>query len=337
MEMKKWRMSRKMTVGQWLQRVICDLRNPSRLKPTSNYQVYQSLYNKLLREGSILSMPVKNVNDRTFRRLIKWMGSKPNYEGTLKTFTALINRAHRARLTRYRADFPYRDFAPKTSRRLSGASAILSSGGTVNSLSLSQWHEFLSMQLEDVPIKDGPKMHYWKEVYRDFCILLYELKSRPIDVLQLHSSSLAFHSDINRTLCSYVPAKKANRNDPAIQFLSPAACELVERYKGKSKGGYIFPFPINQRRWNLESPAQFNEHYRLARNQLAKINRFLHLVGKKLELPFPFTLYVIRRSAITHAIIENRIPLTVLAKMAGTSVRMIEKHYTNYLHTIAEY
>lgn len=337
MEYRKIRTGRDMTVGQWAERTIAELREPSRGRPSSNWQVYVTLLHKLQAEGSVILTPLRSVGDNSFRRLIRWMGTRPNFSGTMRTFAALLRRAYRRRLTRYRADFPYRDFAPSDAASPVSAEALLSRGGTVRSLTSAQWQQFLSMDLSRIPLRTGPSAPYWKELYRDYCILLYELRSRPVDILQLHSSSLAFHPDVGRTLCSYIPAKKKNRPSPAIQYLTPGAEAVVARYRGRSRGGYVLPFPLNDRRWNLTSPSQYRDHYRLAVLQLAKVNRFLHLVGEALSLPFPLTIYVIRRSAITHALVENRIPLAILAKMAGTSVRMIERHYTNYLHTLAAY
>lgn len=337
MEYRKVRMSRRMSVGEWLERTIYELKYPSRLKPTSNWQVYVSLLHKLQAEGSVINMPVRAVGDKTFRQLIKWLlkNKGQGFTGTMKSFTALINRARRARLTKYVADFPYSDFAPKPKRALSAA-GIIAEGGSIRSLSRAQWEAFLNMDLSGVRMLSGPHMAYWKEVFRDFCILLYELKSRPIDVLNLHSVHFAENPDNGRLVCAYVPAKKANRGTVAMQYLSPEAKKLIDKYL-PARSGYIFPFPMNCRRWNLDNAEQFHAHYKAARNQLWKIDKFLHKVGELLELPFTMTLYAVRRTALTHAIAENRIPLPALAQMAGTSVRMLEKHYTNYLHTLEEY
>ena len=335
MEYKKLRIGRNMTVGEWLERTIYDLKFPTRMKPSSTWQCYQCLFNKLKAEGNIFDLPVCKVNDRTFRQLIRHIQNKSNFMGTMKVFTALINRARKQRLTKYVADFPYANYQPK--RKQSNTARIVALGGNVRSLSTSQWNAFLNLDLDRIRIANGPHMAYWKEVYRDFCILLYEMKSRPIDILTLHRDNIVFHEETGRWLCTYVPAKKKNRGKEAIQFLSPKAVEIIERYRRKSVNGYVLPFAINDRRWNLDNPFQYHLHHKLATNQLSLINRFLHLVGDKLEIPFPFTLYSIRRTAITHALMENRIPIHILAEIAGTSVRMIERHYTNFLHTLAAY
>lgn len=336
-EYRKIRISRAMSVGAWCERVIFDLRNPSRLLPTSNWQVYASLLNRLKEEGAIIDMPVRKVSDATFRRLIRWLLKERKGVGFLsvmKVFTALINRARRARLTRYRADFPYRDFAPRQ-RAVAVARSLIAKGGTVRSLSPDEWRRFMEMDVS--ALAPSRAQRYWYGVYRDFVRLLYLLKSRPIDVLRLHADNFAVHPLSRRMVCSYVPAKKVNQNAVVVQFLSEDARALVEGYLSRSRCGWVFPFRMNGRCWQLSNPAQYAAHYSLARSQLAAINAFLRKVGVSMSLPFPFTLYAVRRTAITHALMENRIPLTALASMAGTSVRMIERHYTNFLHTLSGY
>lgn len=329
-----------MTVGQWLERTLHDLRNPSgRLRPSSNWQVYAALLSKLKTEGKVIDVPVCKVGDREFRQLGKWLSRRDGGRGFapgMKVFSALIGRARKARLTRYSADYPWRDMAPRRKSPKS-AKTLLSGGGNVRSLTREQWQAFVDMDLSEVKFGVGPKAAYWKEFYRDYCILLYELKSRPLDVLQLHHDSLAFHPAVGRWFLSYVPAKKRNNGGEAMQYLSPAALAIVEKYRGQSRGGYVLPFPMNGRRWNLDSPSAFREHYSRSRAALASVGRFFRAVGEKLEVPFPLTLYAVRRSALTHALIEGRIPLIALAKMAGTSVRMIEAHYTNFIHTLEAY
>lgn len=188
-------------------------------------------------------------------------------------------------------------------------------------------------------------MEYYKEMYRDFCVLLYEMKSRPIDILRLHWDNIAYDSFNKKYTCTYIPAKKKNYGASSkhtstalvIQFLSPKATEIVLKYKGQSKGGYVFPFSLNDTRWNMNDPNHFHYHYYKGNHICGRINRFLHKVGEELGIPFQLTLYAFRRTAITQAIIDNKVPLPLIAKTAGTSVEMIEAHYANYLHALSAY
>ena len=340
-----------MTVGEWIKAIIEEFKNPSRLKPSAAYQGYLALFNKLEAEGSIIKTPVSEVNDDTFVRLIAWLKKNPSKIGkkgvgfinTMKVFTATMNRARRARLTGYKPDFPYMDYAPvyKVSDR---ASEIMANGGAINSLSPEQYESFINLDLDRVPLS-GPRVAYYKELYRDFCELLYELKSRPIDILKLHWDNLALDKKTGRYVLTYIPTKKKNYGASSqhtskalvIQYPSANAVRIMMKYHGKSKGGYVLPFSINDRRWNLDNPMDFHRYYYKANHICGRINRFLHKVEDILEIPFSLTLYVFRRTAITYAIIDNQMPIMMLAKVAGTSVQMIEAHYANYLHALAAY
>lgn len=339
------------TLGKWLEKIIEEIKNPTRLKPSASYQGYLTLLHKLEAEGKLINQPVSSLGDDSFVQLIKWLGKQKgkngkgvNFIGTMKMFSAALSRARKARLTTYRPDFPYMDYAP-VHKVTDKAKDFLTNGGAIQSLTDEQYEQFVSMDLSKIKLARGAKMEYYKELYRDFCMLLYEMKSRPIDILRLHWDNIAYDEATGRFTCTYIPAKKKNYGASSkhtskalvIQYLSPKAVEIVLKYQGKSKGGYVFPFALNQTRWNLNDPQQFHYHYYKGNHICGQINRFLHKVGQHLKVPFQLTLYAFRRTAITQAIIENKMPITMIAKVAGTSVEMIEAHYANYLHALAAY
>ena len=340
-----------MTLGKWLEQIIEEIKNPKRLKPSASYQGYLTLLHKLEAEGKLIKQPLTALGDDSFVQLIKWLnkqkgknGKGTNFIGTMKIFAAAISRARKARLITYRPDFPYMDYAP-IHKVTDKAKDFLSNGGAVQSLTPEQYEQFVQMDLSEIKMARGPQMEYYKDLYRDFCMLLYEMKSRPIDILRLHWDNIAYDANAKRFTCTYIPAKKKNYGASSkhtskalvIQYLSPKAVEIVMKYQGKSKGGYIFPFALNQTKWNLNDPQQFHYHYYKGNHICGQINRFLHKVGKYLEVPFQLTLYAFRRTAITQAVTENKMPLAMIAKTAGTSVEMIEAHYANYLHALAAY
>lgn len=339
------------TLGKWLDEIIKEIKNPTRLKPSASYQGYLTLLHKLEAEGKLINQPISSLGDDSFVQLIKWLGKQKgkngkgvNFIGTMKMFAAALSRARKARLTTYRPDFPYMDYAP-VHKVTDKAKDFLTNGGAIQSLTDEQYEQFVSMDLSEIKLARGVKMEYYKELYRDFCMLLYEMKSRPIDILRLHWDNIAYDEATGRFTCTYIPAKKKNYGASSkhtskalvIQYLSPKAVEIVLKYQGKSKGGYVFPFALNQTRWNLNDPQQFHYHYYKGNHICGQINRFLHKVGQHLKVPFQLTLYAFRRTAITQAIIENKMPITMIAKVAGTSVEMIEAHYANYLHALAAY
>lgn len=343
---------KEITLGEWLDVIIDSIKNPQHLKPTSAYQGYLMVKHRLEGEGTLLKTPVSQLNDDSFLLAIKWINSQNgkhgkgnNYIGFMKMFRAAISRAKKARLTTYTPDFPYMDHAPITHKIPEKASLLLKMGGTVNSLTREQMEEFRNIDLSGIPLARGTHMEYYKELYRDFALLLYELKSRPADIMKLHWDNIALDKHTGRYTLAYIPAKKKNYGKSArhtmsalvVQYLSDEALGIMNKYKGKSVAGYVFPFPINQRKWNLDKPEEYHHYYYKSNHVHGAINKFLRRVGKAIGVPFDLTLYAFRRSAITHAIMDNKLPVAVIAKMAGTSIPMIEMHYANYLHTMAAY
>lgn len=345
------KIKKEMSLGDFLENVIQELKNPQNRKPSSNYMNYQTLKSKLKQENKVIHTPISEVSRSTFVQFSEWVlnqkgikGTGKNYISVMKFLIATINRARKAGLTTYVPDFPYMEHAPVINKLTEKASDITHGVGTVKSLSPEQYEKFLSLDLSKIKLKQV-HLEYYKELFRDFCILLYELKSRPMDIMKMTWDNIYFNPSYNRWTCTYIPSKKKNygltrehdSNSLVIQFVSDKAMDIILKYKGQSEAGYILPFPHNNRKWNLNIPEQYREYYMLQNKAQGRINRFLWKVGECLGLPYHLTLYAFRRSAITKAIIDNNMPVTMLAKIAGTSVGMIERHYTNYLDALAAY
>ena len=339
------------TLGEFIEEVIEELKHPVKRKPSSNFQPYTTLLHKLEKEGNIIKTPISKVNRRSFVQFSEWVlrqkglkGSGKNYIALMKLLIATINRARKAGLTEYVPNFPYMDYAPVINKLSERAADLNHSGGTVKSLSPEQYEKFVNLDLDLIKLKHAHQ-NYYKELYRDFCILLYEMKSRPIDIIKLHWDNLAFNERYQRWTCTYIPSKKKNyafmrendSNPLVVQFLTPRALEIVMKYQGQSPSGYVLPFSFNKRKWNLDNPEQYHTYYTQQNRMQGRINRFLHKVGSILGLTYPLTTYAFRRTAITKALIDNEMPITMIAKVAGTSVGMIEHHYLNYLDALAAY
>ena len=342
---------KEMTLGEYLEQVIEDLKNPTKRKPSANYMTYQTLQSKLLKENRIIRTPISKVNRNTFVHFSDFIlnqkglkGTGKNYISLMKLLIATINRARKAGLTDYTPNFPYMDYAPVINKLSEKAADLNNSGGTVKSLSPDQYDRFVALDLDCIQLRK-PHLNFFKELYRDFCILLYEMKSRPIDIMKLTWDNIAFNKQYGRWTCTYIPSKKKNysfmrehdTNPLVVQFLTPRAMEIILKYKDKSKYGYVLPFAHNNKKWDLEDPDQYHSYYIQQNRAQGRINRFLWKVGDYFGLPYHLTIYAFRRTAITKALIDNDMPISMLAKVAGTSVGMIEHHYTNYLDALAAY
>lgn len=244
----------------------------------------------------------------------------------------------------YVPDFPYMEHAPVINKLSEKAADMNNGNGSVKSLSPDQYEQFLALDLNQITLK-RVHLNYYKELYRDFCILLYEMKSRPMDIMKLTWDNISFNEKYQRWTCTYIPSKKKNyafmrendSNPLVIQFLTKRAMEIILKYQGQSPTGYILPFAHNKKKWDLNDPDQYHEYYTQQNRAQGRINRFLWKIGEHFGLPYHLTIYAFRRTAITKALIDNDMPITMLAKVAGTSVGMIEHHYTNYLDALAAY
>lgn len=340
-----------MTLGEFLEQVIEELKNPEKRKPSSNYMTYQTLLSKLNKEGRIIKTPISKVNRNTFVHLSDFILGQKNVKGTGKNYISLmklliatVNRARKAGLTEYVPNFPYMEHAPVINKLSEKAADLNNSGGTVKSLSPEQYEKFLELDLSRINLH---KTHHnaFKELYRDFCILLYEMKSRPMDIMKLKWENIAYNQQYKRWTCTYIPSKKKNyafmrendSNPLVVQFITDRAMKIILKYKDQSQYGYVLPFAHNKKKWNLDDPEQYHSYYTQQNRAQGRINRFLWKVGALLGVPYHLTLYAFRRTAITKALIDNDMPITMLAKVAGTSVGMIEHHYTNYLDALAAY
>lgn len=178
------------------------------------------------------------------------------------------------------------------------------------------------------------------ELYRDYALLIYYISSRPADVLQLHS--IRNYSKKARKII-YVPFKLRNRtakativdlndnsaNSEVVKSMNAKALAIIGKYENQSKGGYLLPFPINERDWGMidgENYASWETH---RNDTLQQVNGALKKIAEVLNLSVQnLTLYTFRHSSITHAINSGENWGTV-AYRAGTSVKMIENHYYN--------
>lgn len=180
-------------------------------------------------------------------------------------------------------------------------------------------------QLEGIDLKALCKGHYSPryEIYRDFLILLYELRTRPIDLM------LFRYGHIDNKDLSYIPHKLCNKaNENTFTPITPIARKIIERYKGEGNpNGYFIPLPnIAERVWDTTTQEGWNEFYKAHTKELIYIRRFVQGTFKKLNSQKKVTPYAFRRTAITDAIDKGG-NLMETAKMFGTSISMFESSY----------
>ena len=308
-----------LTFGGFIQSLINTGKNESIKKPSKNYQKYIDLLNKLKKEGNIINKPLEDIANKDFiafrdfilHKLTKEEGQS-NYLNLMKLFKAAHNRAVSLELNEHILKYPYtKDAPPKKSKERFAFTE-------------QQYRKFVEFDLNKIP-QSGCNPMYYKELYRDFCIFLYEMKMRPGDVIKLHSLN------INNCILKYTPEKKKNYIDElkriTINKITPTAKAIINKYKGQSAKGYIFPFSMNNYDWDFEDAKSWNRWHNRKQKTLQDINEFLHKFEKPLKINGTITTYSFRHSALTHAVNKKDCNLMQIAKESGTSVKMLEQHY----------
>lgn len=326
---KKYGGTEVITRSSTLERFLEDfITEESRTGLTKNYQLYKSLLNNLrgqnMKTGARFALPesggipikdievgdIDNTVARDFATWVRNVKKGTNYSNLNKNFHAILGRLRHLDLNSNVITYRYMRDMPKKVKVVTGRPKDL------EILTLKQVDTFATMELEGN-----------EALYRDAVMFMYHTLSRPADIMRLEERNVTF--DGRNAILTYLPYKKRLTPNPVrhtvITRLNPPALEIMERYKGKSDTGALFPFdmgnpdistPEGARAWELKKKCVSYA-----------INSFLHRIGKKMTLPFNLHMYVFRASALSHVIDRrNENPLRIAA-MAGTSVAMLEKHY----------
>lgn len=320
-------------------------------RPTSNYELYNTLLNNLQGHDrkhkghhktfepakfngvTLADTHLNQIGNRHFEAFGNWIktikGGK-GYKNLMTNFKAVISRAQKAGLTDMSLTYDWRKYRPiKEQKAMTAKQRIEAKGRDVSILTADEFSQFEAFDVLAV----APKQKYFQQLaqlYKDAVLLMYYTKSRPTDVI---SFTWAENYDEERNMLVYTPRKlayrpDANGNTKVVTIELPKqAIEIINRYKGKSKGGYLLPLPMNETSWNIVT--DFKCWNIRVKNVEQRINALLKKIANALQLAVSdLSMYDFRHSAITHALNAGVNPFAV-AQMAGTSVAKIEQHYYN--------
>lgn len=320
------------TLENYLRLLIQGMKEESTQMPSKNYQCYLTLLHKLEEaskrkdkyKADFLSIPINEITDIHFERFGKYICTAlngVNYIGLMKRFRSTLTKAKEARLTQNELSYKYRKDMPKDVQKAT-EKAIKG----VDILTEKQYKQFINIDLSKVPCGNKVQIKHM-ELYRDFCIFLYETKMRPCDLVKLKVSDIQKDDRI-----IYWATKKKNYTDQNTilvnTHLTPTAKQIMNKYKGKSSQGYIFPFAMNEYNWDFKDALSFQKWHNKKQYTLQCVNYFLSKVADILKVE-ELTTYTFRHSTFTHKI-QAGVNIMQLAKEGGTSVNMLEKHYYNH-------
>lgn len=232
---------------------------------------------------------------------------KRAYRNTAKSFRALLGRAHKDKDVMFNlgqiGTFCFSDYNPDRYDVVERHPDVLSD---------EQLRRFMNFSVQDITpsYKDRNQV----ELYYDFCVFMLHTFFSPCDVIKVK------RRDITRKNTLLVKRKKTHRTVEVP--ITPVVRAIIDKYKGQSKDGYIFPIMDDEEEKKYSTKDYTYKKFR------EYLNVWLKEIGKELETDFNLYAYVFRHTAITVAI-NNGLPISYIANAAGTSVEMIQQHYYN--------
>lgn len=315
------------TFGDYVQSLIDKMRNGTNNKrPSRNYQVYVNLLHKLEKEGTIMNVPLEKINNKHFIAFGKFILSltddegRTNYLNIMKLFKQVHTKACKEELNYNALCYPYADYAP---------TKLDEDEEKRNSLSLDEYNRFVNIDLNTVS-HSGCNVEFYKTLYHNFCIFLYEMKMRPVDALKANVKNIVTRN--GKQYIKYVAEKKKNskeKNKTTYAPITPKALEIITYYKSQSSKGYIFPFSLNEYDWDYNNAVSWNKWNNRKQRAIDMVNQWLKKVTVTLGIDFPMICYTFRHSTLSHACMAENANYMQIALEAATSPDMLLKHYVS--------
>lgn len=328
------------TLGDYIRTLIDQMKNGTNdKKPSRNYQLYTNLLHKLEIEQRVqydgkncdlINIPIEKVDNKhfiQFSKFVRWLPKnegKTNYLKLMRLFKQVHTKACEEELNDHTLRYPYAKNAPTINNTFTTKKP---------SLTTKQYKEFIKLDVKTLP-KSGTLTYKLMEMYQDYCIFLYETKMRPADVTKAKVQNII--TDDGKKYYRYVPEKKKNysaeknKNIIVRTPLNDTALQIIDKYKGMSEHGYIFPFSMNNYDWDMSDAKDWNKWNNRKTRLQEMINNWLRdKVIKAMNLDIPLTLYTFRHSTFTHACRAKGADLMKIALEGGTSILMLQNHYVD--------
>lgn len=291
-------------VDQYIQIVI----DREKKKQGCNFEVYEKLLTKCRKV--IPNFEYLAFSDIDYDYCVKLAGifsKSGGFRGTSKAFRAILGRASKEKGIDFSlakiADFNFNDYNPhKFDDDLRSPDV----------LTPEQMKDFINIDV--LNLTPNWKDRELVELYHDFCIFMFQSFFAPCDVIKLKASNITK----NHTIL----ARRKKTHKMVEIPITPAMEEIILKYSGQSKFGYVFPIMDDEEEAKHPTKDYIFKKFR------QKLNVWLKDAGDELNCKFSLYAYVFRHTAITIAI-DHGLPISYVAYAAGTSVEMIQKHYYN--------
>lgn len=278
------------------------------VKQGCNFEIYQKLLTRCRKTIPGFSSLTFSMID--FNRMvgIAYIFARDKaYKHTTKAFRALLGRASKDRDVNFSlaqiGDFCFNDYNPNRYATEIKHPDVLTE---------EQVRKFMNMDIRGItPTYLDRRM---VQLYYDFCVFMLHSFFAPCDVIK------AKLSDITRNGTIITQRKKTHRY--AEVPITPVMQLIIDKYRGMSKDGYIFPIMDDKKESEHKTKDYIYKRFR------GRLDLWLKRIGEILGTDFNMYSYVFRHTAITIAVNSN-LPVSYVANVAGTSVEVIQKHYYN--------
>lgn len=279
-----------------------------RIKNGCNFEVYEKLLNKCRKIiGGFAHLTFQEINYDKCLSIAHTFAQYKGYRGVSKTFRALLGKAAKDKEVDFSlnqiGDFRFADYNPNKDDLELKKPDVLDN---------SQLRAFLNMNIEDItPEYEDRRL---VELYYDFCVFMFNSFLAPCDVIKLK------YKHITKSYTIVTRRKKTHK--PIEIPISPAMEQIINKYRGKTKDGYVFPIMDDKKASEHETKDYLFKKFR------QNLNVWLKPLGKELGLNYDLYAYVFRHTAITVAL-DSGLPISYVAMAAGTSIEIIQEHYYN--------
>ncbi len=191
-----------------------------------------------------------------------------------------------------------------------------------HTLTSEQCRLFVGLKKSELPYNPRNPKYAWKtRLYHDFCIFILYTCQSPCDAICLRYDDIQTLNGVDHFV--FKRRKIAGKQSvPCSVPINDKMREIMRRWKGKARDGYIFPV---RNKATVRRNADDNNDLK---KFIQRVNLWLKKIGPMIGAGFPLHTYVFRHTGITHYISKG-IPIIYVANLAGTSVKNCESIYYN--------
>lgn len=292
----------------YVETYLIEIIEREKVKQGCNFESYAKLLTKCRRIIDNFSlMRFQTIDYRECVRIAHIFAKHKGYRGTAKMFRSVLGKASKDIEVDFDIsqikDFKFSDYNPDKHYVEMRKPDVLSK---------SQLKGFLNLDLsQTTPTYHDRRM---VELYYDFSLFMFHSFFAPCDVVKLK------HRDITNN--GFIRTKRKKTHVTVEVPISPVMQIIIDKYKGQSKDGYVFPIIDEAKEKTYKTKDYTTKNFR------ENLNKWLKVVGQELGVSYNLYGYVFRHTAITLAL-DSGLTIAYVALVAGTSIKMIQEHYYN--------